>query len=227
MKPPRTIATLALLPILFSGTSQAATIFTSGSEEANNTVLTAGVTMGYAITPTTTLQLDALGFWDAGSDGLPASFQLGVWQTSTESLLASVTIDSTDALDTSLTVEGGQWRYETLLSPITLASGSTYMLGFFNPVEMTFSDYLFFNQFTITNDPAVTLSLERFTANTGSLSFPSFPFVSVDAYPGQVNAQFTVIPEPTATTLAALGTLALLNRRRKSEPRNSRKTRKA
>ncbi|MCU0796088.1 MAG: DUF4082 domain-containing protein [Akkermansiaceae bacterium] len=216
MKSPHTTATLALLPILFSGTTQAATVFTSGSEEANNTVLTAGVTMGYAITPTTNLQLNALGFWDAGSDGLPAAFQLGLWQSSTETLLASVTIDSTDALDASLTVEGGQWRYETLLSPITLTSGSTYTLGFFNPVEMSFSDYLFFNSFTITSDPAVSLSLERYAINTGSLSFPSFPFVSIDAYPGQVNAQFTVIPEPSATTLAALGTLALLKRRRRS-----------
>lgn len=219
MKSPIATVAVALLPFIINGTTQAATIFTSGSEDADNTVLTAGVTMGYNITPTTNLELTALGFWDSDSNGLPTSFQLGLWQTSTETLLASVTIDSTDALDTSLTVNGGQWRYETLLSPILLSSGTTYTLGFLNTIEMGFSDYLFLNQSTITTDPAVTLSTERFAINNGSLSFPTFPFVAPDAYPGQINAQFTLIPipEPTSATLAILGTLTLLNRRRKSQ----------
>ena len=52
--------------------------------------------------------LPALGFWDFNSDGLPRAFQVGLWETGTQTLLAFAIIDNSDPVDGSVVVEGGQ-----------------------------------------------------------------------------------------------------------------------
>lgn len=89
-----------------------------------------GRMIGYDFTPSMDLSLSALGFWDGGSDGLPSAFQVGLWETVSQTLLASATIDNTDPVDGNLIVSGGSWRYETLAGAVALTSGVKYSLGF-------------------------------------------------------------------------------------------------
>lgn len=175
-----------------------------------------GLTFGVAFTPTADLHLTALGFWDYGSDGLPAPFQVGLWDDSTGTLLASVTISSEDALDTSLTVEGGQWRYESLGASVNLASGTTYMMGYHSSTIVSADENLILNFSTVSGDPLVTLTGEFHIAIGGALAFPGIAIPTSGDYPGLVNAQFNVaaVPEPGCAVLVALGAIGLLRRRR-------------
>jgi hypothetical protein len=77
------------------------------------------------------LDVTALGFFDAGSDGLRISHQVGLWDSG-GSLLAQVTVDNTSTPVAS-TSTAGQWLFTELPSPITLPRGGTYILGAFIP----------------------------------------------------------------------------------------------
>ena len=74
--------------------------------EADFGNLSSSLMLGYDFVSTTNQSLTALGFWDSGANGLANPYMVGLWQTSTQTLLASATIDSADSLDGSLTVEG-------------------------------------------------------------------------------------------------------------------------
>ncbi len=222
MKSPLHSVSLALLAAAIPGSASAATVFTGGTELSSTTAFSGGsgsgenFMQGTDFTSTTAQELTALGFWDSGADGLAASYTVGLWETSTQTLLASVTISSADPLDTSLTVEGGQWRYETLGTTVNLAAGTTYTMAFYNDTVLEDVDCLILNFPTVTSDPTVTLPNERRFLMTGGLAFPvNVASPAGIAYNGQLNALLSPVPEPGVAGLVALGALGLVKRRRK------------
>src|SRR6185369_1970666 len=80
-------------------------------------------TVGSKFTVGANALVDKLGFEDQLVNGLASSHQVGLWNSS-GILLASVTVQSGTG-----SVLIGNWRYETLPTPVTLTAGSTYIVG--------------------------------------------------------------------------------------------------
>ncbi len=80
-------------------------------------------TVGSKFTVSANVSVGKLGFEDELLNGLASSHQVGLWNSS-GTLLASVTVQSGSG-----SVLIGNWRYETLTTPVTLIAGSTYTIG--------------------------------------------------------------------------------------------------
>src|SRR5262245_3667040 len=107
---PAALGFLLLLPVAVC----ADPILQGGTETGTNVAYAGSFMQGYDFVPTANHSLTALGFWDHSSDGLPRAFQVGLWATATQTLLASAVIDNADPIDPSVTIADGQYRYETL-----------------------------------------------------------------------------------------------------------------
>ena len=208
-------AILALLTATFPGTATAATTVITGGTETNTTgFYSGGATYGFDFTSTIAQQINALGFWDAGAKGLgTSSYTVGLWNSS-GTLLDSVTISNADALDTSVTVNGGQWRYKTLGTTVNLTNGASYTMGFYNTTTLSPFESLILDSSVTTASTVSIINQVRVLGGSG-LAFPTNIQPSNNAYIAQVNAKF--VPEPGSAGLMILGSLMLLGRRRKTK----------
>jgi hypothetical protein len=215
----RVVPALVLsLGLLVPNSAHATPVIVGGVESALALSYVAGFMQGYDFVSTANQSLTALGFWDEGADGLSTSFQVGLWATATQTLLASVTISSADALDLSLDVAGGSWRYETLGAAIALTAGTTYTLGWqVGPGGLSSTDSLFIDYPTLTTAPTVFIANEsRFLNTGGAFAFPTNVSAPVlGEFRANVNAQIgpTAVPEPASLALSGLGLLCLCARR--------------
>lgn len=95
-----------------------------------------GLTLGweFQVSATNGITVDGLGFWDDQSDGFlfGQTFDVGLWDASSGTLLRESVITSSSALKPSLDPAGG-WRVNSV-SPLFLASGS-YRIGALMPVS--------------------------------------------------------------------------------------------
>ena len=80
-------------------------------------------TVGSKFTASANVSVGKLGFEDQLLNGLASPHQVGLWNSS-GTLLASVTVQSGTGSELI-----GNWRYETLPTPVTLTAGSTYIIG--------------------------------------------------------------------------------------------------
>jgi hypothetical protein len=156
------------------------------------------------------IRLTSFGFWDQGSDGVPDSYQVGLWDTNTQELLVSVLIDNSDSLDQSLTIAGGQYRVETIGSlgngSLVLHAGHTYTIAYqVGPAELSRIDTLAIEQGTIISSPLVEIVEQARFLSTPSFTFPTQTFDLSGGLRGNVNAQFSLIPEPSFAMLLSLG----------------------
>jgi hypothetical protein len=209
----RTWLVLPILSLLLAPAAGASPILAGGTDNSASQYFS-GYMQGYDFTPTTNLSLTALGFWDSAQDGLSEAYQVGLWDTTSQTLLAQATIDNADPLDESLVVKGGAWRYETLGIAIALSSGTTYTVAFQTGSSNMFSaDALQLSSWS--TDPNVTFSDDiRYVADPG-LAFPSLTFSDPANYRGNVNALITVVPEPDTALLLSLGLMGLAAKRRR------------
>ena len=81
-----------------------------------------GVEIQVGSTDQTVTALGGQAYGSGGTDLLLSGMKVGLWDASDDSLLASVTVSSTDTLN-------GSYRYVTLGTPITLTHGHDYYLG--------------------------------------------------------------------------------------------------
>jgi hypothetical protein len=94
------------------------------SESIINFSATVAGTRGWSFTTAAPIEITALGFRDAGTPGLGASHQVGVWNNSGQ-LVAAATV----AAGRAGTFDGATWvRYATL-SPAILLPQGTYRIG--------------------------------------------------------------------------------------------------
>ena len=149
------------------------------------------------------LLVTALGIWDENSNGLANSHSIGLW-TNSGTLLGMVTIPSGNSATLS-----GQFRFVSLLLPVTLSSGQKYVLGAgFGPADADRYVSNFDGQ-QATFDSAVSPGISRF-------AHPGFGFPSLTGDAGSVvgpNASFTVVPEPGTAVLLFSATILLARRR--------------
>ena len=192
----------------------AAPLYSSGSETLSNAT-SGGFTLGFQFVSTVNQFVTALGFWDQGANGLPGSFRVGLYALTTQALLAEVIISSADALDPSVFVNGGYWRYETLASPVALTSGTSYVLAYYNATNLSGPDSLLLSYPTLGGLNNVTVpAISRYVGGA-SLAFPTITLdASTVSLYSQANLMIGSVPEPSTLALAVIGLVWAAGRRR-------------
>jgi hypothetical protein len=198
------VAALASAPFAMHSNAEAQILFPIGGSARSDGGQVVGISlnsMGQTIT--------SLGFYDHGGDGIAASYQLGLWDSS-QTLVRTATVTPSSPLT-------GDFRYASI-APITLGSISNpemFTIGVLLPQVMN-DTWL---------DDALLVLAPGFTgAGDGQFSGPSNSLV----YPGTyepsgayvvVNANGPappLVPEPsTFALLTTAAVLSLLNGRRR------------
>lgn len=138
----------------------------------------------------------SLGFFDFGQDGLAASYQVGLWDSS-QNLLASATVTPSSPLI-------GDFRYASI-SPITIgtfANPQTFTIGALLPASMP--DVWLQASGLVLNVGFTGAGTGQFTPS-GSLVYPT----SFDNSPYYVVNAGGPIPEPSTLALFGLSLLGL------------------
>jgi hypothetical protein len=185
----RTLCVLAFLAVAQPSYADTIGVTTSGGF----TVLTIFDTViGWSFTPTTDVQVGALGMWDEGGDGFLKDVKVGLW-TDDGTLLSVATVNSADSLEAG-------FRFASV-TPVLLTGGSSYTVAGL----LQAPDY--YRSFTqITNSPLITWSDSR-AVNTDVLTFPTEITGREGSYFGanlQV-APVQPVPEPASVALLGLG----------------------
>jgi MYXO-CTERM domain-containing protein len=177
--------------------------------------------LGWQFSVLTPVSVTDIGWFDWAQDGLSLSKQVGIWDTSDQSLVASVTLPSGTG-----TTLAGHFRYVTLGSPVGLLSGHTYriagydvgsggdphvwdaFLGGYSGVEVT----------SFTADSRISLATgEAIGHFAGGFGYPTTLIGDARQVEMGPNMILAAIPEPPAAALAAAGmglVLAMRKRRR-------------
>jgi len=214
-----------ILPILIAafGTSPAEAGTVSAVQTADGTPFAWRLIIGTNLSATTgwsfvvgsqDVELDALGIFDQGADGLEDAHRVGLW-TNGGTLLASATVPS----GTGGTLVGS-YRY-TSVAPLTLSAGQTYVLGaYFGPVADVCGSACGDAQLafgTETFAPGITFVQSRQNVSrpgAGSLAFPNLDAEVAGAFFGPnfllTAADPIVTPEPASMGIAGLALVALL-----------------
>src|SRR5579871_5661363 len=168
---------------------------TTGETLSNNQF-----TLGWQFTTSAPMTLNALGVFDDSQDGLLASHDVGIWDSSAN-LLASATVDSgtTDSLV-------NQFRYQAI-TPVTLPAG-TYEIGAFWGSD----DPILFPGDTISNFTTASgvAFVQSSLASGSSLTDPTdSQGTSAGFFGPNFLIQGANVPEPVSLTLLGTGLVAL------------------
>lgn len=193
-----------LLGLVVSGQSAAlpALSFSGGYDTANPS---GDVVYGWEFEVFADTNVDALGFFDFGGDGLIESHDIGLWNSSGD-LLASVTIPAGNA--TTL-IDG--FRYVDI-ADVLLGVDAGYIIGATN-IDI---DRMIADVDSVSTLPTITWVSSRFGNTGGVLARPELT-VNRDAYFGPnflISRVGTVpVPAPLALIGFALAALGMLRRK--------------
>ena len=163
-------------------------------------------TMGWSFDVHQSIEIDGLGFWDEGSNGLAeASHLVRLWNSDGSSLLASATVDNNSTPITSASTDG-RWLFETIAN-LTLNPG-TYVVG---------ADYAGLgasgDRFRGTVDPLTTIPEVTYGGDLLGIP-PGFPTTGGNFFnsyfgPNLHLADTGDVPEPASMVLWGLGGIGL------------------
>jgi hypothetical protein len=207
------IAMAVALPAALSAT-QATELLNGGGTGPLNFDHWSGGTWGYDFqVGDAPLTVTALGFWDAGHDGLVEAHDVGLWDNS-ETLLASVHFDAgTPAPDQAWE----EFVYLTLNTPLVLNVGDIYYLGATYIVDSDndgmLADWVYSYGVTPPFSSDVVMGYAKFGYGT-TLACPT-QYMDYGATVGPT-MEYTTTPEPSigAILMLAFGGFALHVRRR-------------
>lgn len=165
-----------------------------------------GLNWGWEFNLASTFQINSLGLFDSGGDGLFGSHEVGIFDT-LGNLLASTTVSSSDTL-----VAG--FRYHALVAPAILGPGN-YVLGAIFPTTAT-PDGMFLNSNGAVILPGVSFVVARLgSVGAETLGFPDQAFAGNS--PGYFGPTFdatalgSAVPElDTRCAASTLGFMCLL-----------------
>jgi hypothetical protein len=148
--------------------------------------------------------LNSLGFFDFGQNGLAASYQVGLWDSS-QNLVATTTVYPTSPLI-------GDFRYGPI-SPVTLGSPGNpevFTIGALLPTTML--DVWWSEVFVLLGAGYTGAATGQYLNPSLTLAYPtSFDGGGTNYY--VVNGSETVVPEPASLGVLGMGTLLLLRRK--------------
>jgi len=145
-------------------------------------------TRGWRFTVNEEIQVEELGFWDSGLDGLSQPHPVGIWRDADQALLTAATVPD----GTAAPLEG-TFRW-VATQPVTLTPGNNYVIGAYWVSESPDMS-LGLGENTVF-DSRVTLTGGR-GINTTGLSFPP-QTVNVE-----LNANFKAVPAPAPTIITS------------------------
>ena len=188
--------------------------FSTGFERSPN----ANSNYGWSFTITSSITIDGLGIWDAGSNGLIEPHDVGLWLTSTPIpegvLVRSATVSNEQSVAVGSMSPSGRWLFSNVpavtLNPGTYTVGALYRLGPPGSYDPFLSESL-----TIMTVPGVQYGNVREIHNTPNLALPSM--VGLNEHQGFFGPNFrVVVPEPSGSSafLAATAGLLLCGRAR-------------
>ncbi len=207
---------VAMMASLFTLPAHATPAITLGA--INGFASQSPAMIGFDFTVTGSVVVTALGVYEQNLDGFAESHQVGLWDATTDTLLASTTL----AAGKSGTLIG-PFRYDPVAST-TLRPGDTYVLA---ALFLGSGGFLVFDGFpqdccgtTFTTDPRVVIdnAAGRFV-NTTSFMLPGQGFIAqfpvnflIDQPLGQA------VPEPADFLLLGTALVALGVTRRRARP---------
>jgi len=171
---------------------------------------------GWSFSVTSPLMIDGLGLWDAGSNGLFESHEVGLWLTSTPIpegvLLASTTVSNTQSVPVASAYAGGRWLFSSVpaitLNPGTYTLGAVYRVGPTGQFDPFMSDV-----FTIVTAPGLEYDNPREIHNTPGLALPLN--IGLNEHHGFFGPNLrVVVPEPGGLSAFAIAAAGVLMRRR-------------
>lgn len=160
---------------------------------AVNTNLVNG-TDGFEFIPNENLLVAELRWYDHNGDGLLHSHPVGIFETSSRTLLASATIDSSDPLDPET-----NFRFERLGTPLLLRAGVSYTVSG-NGAGPNFDHYLRCERApgSVAVDPLLRFVRYRSLRISGRETDPVFPSFQHGTSPDSIwlGANFSFLPVP-------------------------------
>lgn len=162
-------------------------------------------TAGFSFEVTNTIQINGLGFFDHGADGLTNSHAIGLW-TSAGALLASTTVPAgIPGSPTPSADPNGQWIFNSIadlvLNPGTYVVGAQYLANDADFARLTFNG----NIVTPTSIPQVNY-LAGLQDIVGPLTFPQLPIgLEPSLFGPNVNVVPVNQPVPEPSTMLLLG----------------------
>jgi hypothetical protein len=179
----------------------------------NDSGCNSGCTLGYEIVITATVMIDALGIYDAGSNGLTHAHEVGIWDSGGTLLASTIVGPAATLFDASVSGDG-QYVYSPI-APLLLTSG-TYRLGAFYAVNTT--DAVAFSLAGVFSNAAGAAVGSGFWLDSGFFTQPlnnagGFSYVGPNARIGDVAA----VPEPASIMLMGTGLLGAAARIRRRQ----------
>ncbi len=159
-------------------------------------------TVGYDFMVLNEITVTHLGYIDEGGDGLSFDHEVGLWSTG-GSLLASVTVPAGIAatLITPGGSPGGGYRYQELVSPLSLSQGSYVIGGHYVTVPSLLDRYPHADVSNLVTDSNISLGGGRFSDPSTGFAFP----IPSNKGFGKPVLSVNFIPEPSCIALALFG----------------------
>jgi len=198
--------TLAMTAALFAAPLSAAAdlLVDGGPASSLQTFSTGDYVAGSEFTITSPMTVRSLGWIDAEGDGLTNSHMIGLWDVSTQALLASATV--TPASPTVLSAQGTALWFMAGIADLLLPAGTYRVAGEVNG-----------DNITLTGDKVagagVTISsgYVRTDFPSGGFAYPNLSFGS-EAVRATVSTE--AIPAPMSVLALGAGMLPFIRRRR-------------
>jgi hypothetical protein len=160
--------------------------------------------LGYQFVANTALQVNSLGYYDSGLDGLVGNHSVGIYSAG-GALLGSAVVGPT------ATTLLGDFRYVNLGSPINLAAGATYYIA--GTVGGNADGWVYQAANIITS--GINYTGSYYAASVTTLTFPVSPGTGREYMTVNFNAVPVAEPQIYALMLAGRGIVGLVGHRRR------------
>jgi Domain of unknown function (DUF4082) len=173
--------------------------------------------LGWQFSVPQAVNVTALGWFDWGQDGLNRAHEVGIWDSATQGLLASVVV-----AQGNIATLDGLFRWADLAAPVTLQPGVSYRIAgldigaggdphvWDNPIG-GFSAHV--SGLTVSSAMELGAAGTAIGGVTSAFSYPLGQIGDARAALFGPNMVLSAVPEP-ATALLLMGGMALLARRR-------------